>query len=731
MNRVNIYYFKIVFSSLLFSFVSSLAFSQTLSFRVAGPKVVNVSGVDSLDFDIEVKSSTALYVDALQVNFYYNASTLDASKSTIYKKGISNGNGLEGPEYQSFSNSNNSRLNIFVLSNHSWSLGDNLSDYYQQVLTTWTPLLRIRVKMLSNTGEAGVYFDPSQMGLVSNQYYVDDVAQGQQWSNIVLDETHYLRYLYLGRVYSGIYGWSQSGGPLNWSSSVNTSVWDTTTTAAVAGANALANNLRIHPGGRLIVNPSGALTVSGTLANTSNAGTNGLVLKSDATGTASLITNTAAVPATVERYVTGASPYTSSVWHLISPPVIGHSIPAMVGANPFAVNGTKYGLGIYNNSLPGWVTYTTSTLAGAGNFTVGKGYEAMLTANTSLAFKGTLTVANTTSPVTVGSNNWNLIGNPFSAPICANVPASAVNNFITVNAGILPIDYQAVYLWDPSVNAYKTINNTSAATYVQVGQGFFIKAGSAGNASLTAAMRTHALAPYYKNTEITWPSIDLKATIGDQNANTQVFFIPGTTEGVDAGYDAGMIDAFNTDKALYTHMQGSNVGFAIQSLPGDAYENMVVPVGLNAPQGSLVTFAAAITDLPAGIKVYLEDRLKGVFIRLDQAGSSYTCTLNTVSSGTGRFFLVSSAQFVANAKDQTDLFTIIPFPAQRKIRIGGNIAASSEAAIYSINGMKICSFVLPGGMENEIPFSPSANGIYILKIQTGTSVISRKINWVY
>jgi hypothetical protein len=31
--------------------------------------------------------------------------------------------------------------------------------------------------------------------------------------------------------------------------------------------------------------------------------------------------------------------------------------------------------------------------------------------------------------------------------------------------------------------------------------------------------------------------------------------------------------------------------------------------------------------------------------------------------------------------------------------------------------------------ENEIPFKPSEKGIYILRLQSGTTTVSRKINW--
>ena len=64
------------------------------------------------------------------------------------------------------------------------------------------------------------------------------------------------------------------------------------------GTDAICNDLTIQNGANVQV--YGTLTVDGTLTN--NAGTSGLVVKSNASGTGSLIANTDNVDATVERY---------------------------------------------------------------------------------------------------------------------------------------------------------------------------------------------------------------------------------------------------------------------------------------------------------------------------------------------------------------------------------------------------------------------------------------------
>ena len=99
--------------------------------------------------------------------------------------------------------------------------------------------------------------------------------------------------LYMGRIYSSAWGWSQyttfTGQHTIWATAVNTSVWDTLTAAATidtAGSQALA--LRIHAGGRLKVKVGKDLTCTGA---TEINEPQGLWIASDASGTASFIDN--------------------------------------------------------------------------------------------------------------------------------------------------------------------------------------------------------------------------------------------------------------------------------------------------------------------------------------------------------------------------------------------------------------------------------------------------------
>lgn len=591
--------------------------------------------------------------------------------------------------------------------------------------TTWSPTTELYTDAgatVAYTGTAAttVYAKPS----VSRTYTATaTAASGCTSSNTSAITVSYSGATWLGTLSTD---WATPG---NWNP---TTVPDASTNAIIPSVTNLpvvnedpatpaqCLNLTINSAASVTVEPNKALTVSGTIIN--SAGNTGLVVKSDATGTGSLITSSA-VNATVERYLT------PSVWHLISSPVSGQSIPTLVGASPFATNGIKYGLAPYDNSLatPNWVHYTTGTLAGAGDFVTAKGYEAMLTSGSALAFKGTLVTSDQNYSVTANTNNWNVIGNPYSSAING---ANVANDFLSTNSGIFQTGFTALYVWDASTGLYNIVNFLSGATYIPVGQAFFINAADGGaTASFTTAMRTHSTASFSKSGQTVYPKIDLKAAIANNNRSTQVYFVPGSSAGVDEGYDAGMLNAANTDMAVYTAIEGNKIDLALQCLPDNNYENLVIPVGLNAPQGSVVEFTADITNLPGETKVYLEDRLNGTFTQLDASGS-YKLTLAAASSGTGRFYLHTSKLLVGNDPLAENVYTIIPQPQHRKILVLGKIVPSSPAMLYDMSGRLIGTSILSNSMENEIPFNPTANGIYLLKIKSGGSIINRKINWV-
>ncbi|MCX6224282.1 MAG: T9SS type A sorting domain-containing protein, partial [Bacteroidia bacterium] len=501
-------------------------------------------------------------------------------------------------------------------------------------------------------------------------------------------------------------------------------------TITMTGAKVLSGSvpLTINNGASLTIDAAGALTVDGTLTN--NAGVAGLVIKSISSGTGSLINSSTGVSATVERYMTGGT----TPWHLISSPVEGQDIHAFVDAtaNAVATNSDKYGLAPYVTSTPGWAHYTASTIESAGNFVSGQGYEVLRSADGTVSFAGTIPTGAVSPSVyyNAASKWWNILGNPYSSSIMIN-PLAGSSNFLTANSGILETGYGAIYIWnaDESTPVYDIINNVTAY-YVPPGQSFFVHTKSgASTASFTAAMRTHSTSGF-KSSQTIWPSINLNATIAGNNKNTRIYYIPGTTLGIDEGYDAGIFEDNNPLIALSTHIQGSNIDFGIQSLPDNDYENIVVPVGLNAPNGSAVVFSADAINLPANTKVYLEDKLTKKFTRLDEAGTSYSIQLSSASKGTGRFYLHTKQGAMGIDENEKDNITAIPLPQEQIIRIIGPVEPSSLATLYDMNGRMLVSVTLHNYSDNEIAFTPVSDGIYLLQIQSGTTLVKRKICWV-
>ncbi len=194
---------------------------------------------------------------------------------------------------------------------------------------------------------------------------------------------------------------------------------------------AICNNLSIATGAVLTIAPGKALTVSGTLANSS--GTSGLVIQSTSAGTGSLINSTAGVPASAERYIARWTDANHG-WHFLSSPVANQAISASFVDITGTIS-TNLDLYKWSESQNLWInikndagTYNQGT--GTTNwsndanpvFETGKGYMTAYSTNLTKTFIGTLNVADvpiTGLTNTTGKTNrgWHLVGNPFSSAI--------------------------------------------------------------------------------------------------------------------------------------------------------------------------------------------------------------------------------------------------------------------------------------------------------------------------
>ncbi len=270
---------------------------------------------------------------------------------------------------------------------------------------------------------------------------------------------------------------------------------NTSTEATVSGT------LTINPGKRFEINSGKQLYVTGTIVNLSGAA--GFVLKSDVAGTASLIHNTANVPATVERYISGAA----EDWHFLSSPVSNQSISGTwIPAGTYG-NGTGYDLYVWDEPTPCWVYHLNTTVAPkwdsihpSSNFVTGRGYlYSVQAANPTKSFAGTLHNGNYNFSITQNAppdslKGFNLIGNPYPSSIdWRSVTGWSRNMLMPSGSGY------DLWLWNPAANNYGVVNSfgsgsgTNGVTqFIAPMQGFFVRASSNGNIGFSNTTRVHS-----------------------------------------------------------------------------------------------------------------------------------------------------------------------------------------------------------------------------------------------
>jgi len=354
----------------------------------------------------------------------------------------------------------------------------------------------------------------------------------------------------------------------------------------------------------------------------------------------------------------------------------------------------------------------------SGTFSSGTGYCLKRTSAGSFSFIGTYPTENTTTTIAQGIvTNWNLIGNPY--PSYIDIP-----DFITLNSASLGVAFQNIYVWNAGTNSYNDLTTGS----IYPGQAFFLNSKlPSGNISITEAIQSHKTdATFYKieNTGV----IDLTLISGESTKSTQINYLEHKTTGLDLRFDIGMFDGVTSDIRIYTQLINNNEGisFRRQALPNSGYENMIIPVGVNAAAEKEITFTSVALNLPTDIKVFLEDRLTNTFTRLDETNSEYKVTLTETLNGVGRFY-VHTARSVLSAEDVI-LNSVRVFKTDAStLKITGLPQGKTSFYLYNILGEKMMTTLFKANGNKEIPLSKLVSGIYLAKMQTEKGVISTKI----
>ena len=484
-------------------------------------------------------------------------------------------------------------------------------------------------------------------------------------------------------------------------------------------------NLSIVSDASLTIPPLHYLTVTGTLAN--NAGNTGLVVSSDATGTGSLINGSVSVPATVNRYITGAS----TAWHLLSSPLVAQAIGGAFTPAP----ATSYDIFAWYEPSGEWVNFKSTsgtswtTANGNTNFTAGKGYLVeYLGTNLTKQFQGNLSAGSVSPALTYSGTGtykaYNLVGNPYTSAIDWKAASGWTRSSLVVSGG-----GYVMSIWNDALSTgnYGVFNSAAlsgsgtngVSQYIPVGQGFMVEAATAGTLGFTDAVRVHDAQQWLKSADAIANILPIKV---DGNANTYSDEI--VIEFGHATADGGaekMFSFYETAPSLYTVKPDGNYSIDFRGEP----QAIAIPMGFKAgADGNYTLTASQIESFASSTQITLEDLKLKTTHNLMQ-NPAYTFSSSKTDDG-ARFLLHFGGAFSIGETETVQPITI--YSSGNTIYIANKSGAllKGNVTVYNMIGQPVMQRQIGDNLLTSIAFG-GATGCYLVRVVTGEQVYSGKI----
>lgn len=502
------------------------------------------------------------------------------------------------------------------------------------------------------------------------------------------------------------------------------------------------NSLLINGGKILTITAPGLLTVNGTITN--NAGTSGLIIKSDANGVdGKLINGTPSVSATVELSLIGGQGTFGPAFHYFVPPVVSMTF------DNSSVSAASASLGL--TSFDGDLVYYSESDAGS-NMNSGwqyfdgydygfgpttpfntlestKGYNFFLPANDKITFKGQLNAASHSYDNLSFTNlGWNLIGNPYPC----NYDITGIPELTGSGDGI----DNTIYFNHDGGYAYYNILTGGTTGYSNIlppMQGFFVEVTAAGSSvHLPAAFKTASAASPSRSkgaaaTEsIKVSKIKLVLNNGSTPDETIVCLIDNATSGFDSDYDARkLFPGGSTTPLIYTEL--NDVEYAINAVAGPASGTVKVPVTVVLKSSGAYSIDITEFENLEGIRVILKHGSTETDLK---ENSSYAFT-----SGPGTF---KDFEIIFSNDNSTSSDDIIPGSQFKTWYKNNYVYISCPDELSSDNGiLKIYDtqgrlaydnnqiYIVPN-QTIQIPVNLT-NGVYILNILSNKRSFKSKV----
>jgi len=433
---------------------------------------------------------------------------------------------------------------------------------------------------------------------------------------------------------------------------------------------------------------------------------NKILLQSNASGTASLLSDTLFVvngTANVERYITGGWGDWNSGWHQISSPVAAQAIDGFATGD-YDFYGwdepTKMWMNHKEGSFSGWNAGT--------NFNEGQGYLVSYNEATSTkTFTGQLNAFNVTldnlSKTDDMGGGWHLLGNPFVSALKWNDGNWQLNNV----AGVAKI-------WSEPNKSYSDIE---ANGIIPSAQGFMVQVSDASNRiTIPEASRVHNNTAFYKSGSANDRILLVAAeTEGGSAQESKILINPLATKGFDFDYDSRFVSGY----APLFYAQVGDESLSTYSLSA-LEEDLVIPFGFVKNEAS--EFTITLKENIAGLIVYLTDKQTGKMTNLSE---NPVYSFSAATADDAERFLVS---FGAVGLDQiTDKPNANAYAYDNFIYIETPLKQRSNVNVYNISGQLVLQGKTNGNTLTAINASALRPGIYVVHIALKDSMVSRKI----
>ena len=522
---------------------------------------------------------------------------------------------------------------------------------------------------------------------------------------------------------------------------------DTASYDVTIAGNAKTDTTTIKSSRTVTVNPGGSLEINGDLFH---AGI--LKLASDASGTGYLQTNGTITDnggdITIEQFLSGGE------YHYITPSLTGIDTAKYTETSWGDINPNFYTFDEAISSsdwLDGWKRLGQSSHGGTLN--VGLGY--IVYRNQDITYTMTKSIGNLNNgeirePVdstdkNVSANGWNIIGNPYTSPVNADlfIDENAVNN--TRITGSL-------YFWDDdgseggdyTSDDYATYNDAGGVAggggtepngFVDIGQSFMVKARNSNptDVRFTETMRSTQSAVFFKsatkgNTDsqkgvIQKIRLRLKNS-RDQFNETLLAFTEGATEDYDVAMDGEKLKG-NPDIAFYSMLGDKE--YAIQAYPAlSSYDgnDVRIPLGYDSGiKGSHTIWLESLKNISDSTTIYLHDMKEGTFHDMQNREYEFKSEDGMYHD---RFEILVDPGFDKNINDRLRNDNVKIYSWKNTAHIvraehGGN------AVIYDMQGRQVKEVRRLYAGENTVRI-PNP-GIYVVKVNTKKGMATKKV-WI-